>query len=1110
MQLRNPGTVQLLSHVQPAAGTRVGVDIVIIPGVWADETIRGPSAHYAWVQSLAQSLNTDARILLFSYQIAVDGTSLWDQLLTQGHAFLDGLDKFRVPGESSQRPLLLISHSLGGFIAKRALAMRIGSRKAFEDVISGLIFLGCPHLISNSPESWNHVQLIMKANRKDINKQNMIDIEMERLITTCRQFEDLQLTVPILSVYEARATRFRYTMIHALRQGSKYTDALITGSMVEIKSPRESKFKAEKKHFELCVVDRNDPLYQRLSQYFTIFGHHAPSNVRTAFRDIPVHTSLLNGGLRARSSISSFQDDSDFTPRTSQYTPEGSSPATWFQLGPTFLEHDSGYCLPEQERKWSEIHFPISYIASISRREEFYGRKGIMSQIDHEFGIKPHPKNDCLDPQNTRPKSYVLCGMAGIGKTEIAVEYLYSRQDHFDATFWVYADTVQKLGAQFVMLARELGQGSSSESIDEISARELVKGWLASPRGYRPVDGELRPVEGRWLFVFDNADAPDVLYDWLPTEGPGCILVTSKYPFLTEHSYRLGVGQHVEPFPLETGSRMLRELSGRGHAENAVEHSLRIANMLGGLPLAISQMSAIIQQKQLSFQDFEEWYEEDSKGLHNLGFHGMPANYQHTVGTAYTVEQLASPSKSLLNILSVLDPDRIPEEMFLEGLRNDILSGLLSKRHEYFNARAELIHASLVTRNMATNELRVHRIVQDVVRGQLSEDDLRSVYAAVSRLISAVWPFVCGTDPTRNQAWRIPVAERYTPHICMLERIFGPGIREGRFTGTTTSGFVFSSYAWYIFERGQTEQTERFANLARQILEKPADASLEDEERVTHWLGEAHHSLSLAAVLSCSSDGLEDANTWLAILRRRITKFDMPSDRLCLATAYNNLGICYSRVNAVEEAIASWRQSLAEFDSAIDAPPFSGTFPRISLSLLLVSQDQVAEAEKVLVPALEEHERLLGKDDKTTTESGHIWRSMGNIRNAQGRHEEAMEYHQSAVDNLRVTLGEMHYFTGDSFYSLAVDHWKQGATEKAMANLDHAIQAFAMDKNGKPQEARAKWMKGCLLKANGNPTSDVLLQEAMSLRRELSPNDTRPVEDLKGEDWSELVFYWSK
>lgn len=156
--------------------------------------------------------------------------------------------------------------------------------------------------------------------------------------------------------------------------------------------------------------------------------------------------------------------------------------------------------------------------------------------------------------------------------------------------------------------------------------------------------------------------------------------------------------------------------------------------------------------------------------------------------------------------------------------------------------------------------------------------------------------------------------------------------------------------------------------MAQKILDKAVAAGGSDEERVTHWLGEAHHNLSLAAVLTDSSDGMHNAKTWVEILLSRIEKFNLPSEALSLATAYNQVGICHLKRDEVDEAMNSWKKSLATYSGVDNRPDFSGTFPAISLAQMYALQNRPEEGEKVLMPALEEHERILGKDDKTTTE----------------------------------------------------------------------------------------------------------------------------------------------
>lgn len=141
------------------------------------------------------------------------------------------------------------------------------------------------------------------------------------------------------------------------------------------------------------------------------------------------------------------------------------------------------------------------------------------------------------------------------------------------------------------------------EGMDKISARETVMAWLASPVGHRTQGGKHEVVDATWLKVLDNADDPDVLYDWIFSQGPGCILVTGKYSYSREHTYRLERGLDFEPLPQKLGSDMLRKLSGRESDPDASAASNRIVEVLGGLLLALSQTSAIVIQKHLTFED---------------------------------------------------------------------------------------------------------------------------------------------------------------------------------------------------------------------------------------------------------------------------------------------------------------------------------------------------------------------------------------------------------------------------------------------------------------------------------------------------------------------------
>ncbi|KAF5969746.1 tetratricopeptide repeat domain-containing protein [Fusarium bulbicola] len=904
-------------------------------------------------------------------------------------------------------------------------------------------------------KGWDITKLLMKGNRRDISKDNMTEQEIEGFATSCRSFEDLQLDIPILSVHETRETKSWDSRLSNLRKRANAPKMLLTREMVMTRARRESLFEVEKAHMDLCDIEELEPLYDQLTSFFSTFVHHAPKNLQYALHQ-PSFRAAASIKLKTSSSIASsdYPDNKIYTPKTdSDDIPTHTCSNDSGQHGE--VEGDS------EPVSRQSLELPFLHTGSITR----------------------------------------------IGKTETASEYLYSRLQKFNVVIWVYSDTERKLGPQFVTLAKELGGDAISDTIDEVSAREFVNGWLADPVGHRVERGRSIKVDDiKWLMVFDNADDPELLYDWLPSQGPGSILVTGKYPYVKENAYRLDRGIDLEPFSSREGGDMLQRLSGRQDEAGATEASMRVSDELGGHPLAISQMSAIIREHHLTFQDFEDWYQEDAKELYDLRAGGRWTNYKHTVATAWSLEHASEKALALLNVLSLLDPDRIPEEILIDGAKDVKLSNYPAKKHIYFKARTELIHASLIKRNMATNELQIHRLVQQVVRQRMDQKRLHDVYSAIAVLLSEVWPFVSGTDPTRNQAWRIPVAERYAPQICKLEEHFAFDINSNRFQGTAISGYIFSSYAWYMSERGVPEQTQMFACLAKTILEQFLDDLSSDQERVTHWLGEAHHSLSLTACITGSSDGLEDAEAWQRLLNSRIEKYGLSSDKLALATAYNQLGICQSNKEQFADAVANFDKSVTAYNSVADAPQFSATFPAISQSMLHCLMHRYNEAEHALRPFLEEHERVLGKDDKTTSRSGLIWRTMGDIRNGQQLYEEAIDYHMRALDNLKTTCGEKHYFTGDCFYSLGKDVLRHGKKEEAIA-----IDVFTSAPHREAQAARALWQKGRVVKEFGDELqSKQVFGKAMELRRKLAPDDGRTIDDLEENDWTKLIIYWSR
>jgi hypothetical protein len=160
--------------------------------------------------------------------------------------------------------------------------------------------------------------------------------------------------------------------------------------------------------------------------------------------------------------------------------------------------------------------------------------------------------------------------MGGIGKTQMATEYIYRHSQDYDLIWWIEAARVTQIRASLTDLARQLGLPGAFGSNTAVPA---VREALRLGRPFR-----------RWLLVFDAAESPEEVLPFIPTNGPGEVLITSRNPDWA------GVARPLEVAVFERGESI--ELLGKRGPDIDVGDANRLAEMLGDLPLAVEQAAA--------------------------------------------------------------------------------------------------------------------------------------------------------------------------------------------------------------------------------------------------------------------------------------------------------------------------------------------------------------------------------------------------------------------------------------------------------------------------------------------------------------------------------------
>lgn len=315
-----------------------------------------------------------------------------------------------------------------------------------------------------------------------------------------------------------------------------------------------------------------------------------------------------------------------------------------------------------------------------------------------------------LSKQKRIPSIQGVCGLGGIGKTQVALHYAYTYQKEYATTFWIRSDTTIQLTDGFLAIAKRLGLPYDETRRDEVIP--VVRNWLAK--------------NSNWLLIFDNADAPLILKQYLPNQGDGHIIVTSRVNKLDS----IGVSETLElpKLPHESATDFLLHRTGRKLDSPERKLAYELAKEIDGLPLALEQAGAYINAMSVTFERYLANYREARNRIEFLDEQEPVAgDYDSTVATTWMVnfmevEKESSASADLLRFSSFLDPDCIPFELIIHGASEiaPALHAAIEKADDPILAVLEalrpLARFSLVYVDRDNEMYSMHRLVQEVLK----------------------------------------------------------------------------------------------------------------------------------------------------------------------------------------------------------------------------------------------------------------------------------------------------------------------------------------------------------------------------------------------------------
>jgi tetratricopeptide (TPR) repeat protein len=347
-----------------------------------------------------------------------------------------------------------------------------------------------------------------------------------------------------------------------------------------------------------------------------------------------------------------------------------------------------------------------------------------------------------------------LHGMGGIGKTQMAVEYIYRHLEDYDIVWWIQAAQISQVRKALAELAKQLDLKGSSEVHTAVPAvREALR--LGKPFS-------------RWLLVFDAAESIEAIQGYFPANGPGQILITSRNPDWATVAHPL----EITVFQRDESIALLRK---RG--PDISDHDAnRLAEKLGDLPLAVEQAAAWRAETGMPVSEYLKLFDEKVAEILNTS---APTGYEMPVAAAWNVsfdvlEKRNPAAHQLLQVCAFFAPEPITRSLF-NGVRGISMSpeleAALKDPMQLGRAIRDIHRYSLAKIDHRTNTLQLHRLVQVVLRNRMNEmmrEDMQHVaHALLANLdpnepksskwwprYQDIWPHVYSSDPIQcDDGW---------------------------------------------------------------------------------------------------------------------------------------------------------------------------------------------------------------------------------------------------------------------------------------------------------------------------------------------------------------------
>lgn len=351
----------------------------------------------------------------------------------------------------------------------------------------------------------------------------------------------------------------------------------------------------------------------------------------------------------------------------------------------------------------------------------------------------------CLALENSDDnfRMAAICGLGGCGKTTLAAQFARKRKPQYDGgVFWFSMEDEKKFDSCISDLALRLGLKENSSALTLTQILEFI-----SQR------------EKRWLMVLDNVDQPllskkmrKVLIGIWKRQSNGHMLITTRRErkeICQCVDLESNCCVEISPFSVKEAKEFLLSRFSSENVAGREDTLNELVLELGCLPLALEQACAHISSLQCPVHKYLEQYKverlqllsehqanpsREYDSLSRLSVHTTwLLNFDHVKSAKYG--EIAT---TFIHAAAFLAPDEINETLINKELLSPDAANEKERELPLTNNHiVELLTKFSLFQRNSVGCMRVHRLVQQVIRGTMTSEEIVKAMCTTFQLLKS-------------------------------------------------------------------------------------------------------------------------------------------------------------------------------------------------------------------------------------------------------------------------------------------------------------------------------------------------------------------------------------